>query len=309
VLLVILTFPSLVVAIEETAESLLSKVVSNFQIQSYEASALYIRPSGMESINIKREGELEHITFNDNGEHARLISVLNDKEVYQTAHGLSVHHNKVYFNSLRYLNEHLAKSLESYDLFISKNYDQVAGIQTARLSVISKNNDRYSYIYWVDVRNYIILRVDTLNETGELIERMVFTSLTLNHAAERTLPQAVNVENTQASHYYHKNNSKTGQVTLQWLPSNFTVSSMQSVYDDKGALFYKLILLTDGFAKIGIYLGHHWHEAKLTRGQQLDAFHVFKPIANKRIISVEGQLPYEILEKVGLNIIFGNNDD
>lgn len=309
VVLTILTFPTVVIGVEETAKNLLGKVVSNFQLQSYEASAVYIRPSGMESINIKHEGGLERISFNDNEEYERSVTMLNNKEIHQAGGGIRVHNNKTHFNALRHFQKNLAKGLKSYDLFISKHYDQVAGIQTARLSVISKNNDRYSYIYWIDTLNNIVLRTDTLNETGELIERMVFTSFALKKTTEHSISQIINLAGVKVSHYHHEANLKARQIMMQWLPSNFTVFSRESIYDDEGVLSYKFILLTDGFASIGIYLGHYTDEAKLTRGEQLDAFHVFKRTINANKISIEGQLPYEILEKIGLNIMVGNSSD
>lgn len=310
VLLVVFIFPTVAIAVAETAESLLEKLVSNIHKQSYKASAVFIRPSGMESINLDRKGEIEKITFNNNDEKEQSITLFNNKEVYQVDEGISVHHNKTPFIALKSFQEHLTKSLESYDLFISRNYDQVAGIQTTRLSVISKNNDRYSYIYWIDSKNYIVLRADTLNEHGELIERMVLTSLALTSASEHDVKANVDFLGAKASHYYYeKIPYEIAQSMVQWQPSNFTVSSIQSIYDDNNKRSYKFIVLSDGFASIGIYIGHHKNEAKLMRGQQLDAFKVFRHTLNGNKISVEGQLPYEILEKVGLNIMIENNDD
>lgn len=185
----------------------------------------------------------------------------------------------------------------------------MAGIKSTRLSIISNDESRYSYIYWLDAKNYIILRTDTLNEHGELIERMLFTSFILNKTDEASILEKINFKSKYAIHYYHQNTQDNQPVQLNWLPSGFKLILSESVYDNDNILLYRYFLLTDGLSSIKVYLDGFGHEAKLTRGQQLDAFHVYKGTVNGKKLSVEGHMPYEILKKVGLNMNFERNND
>ena len=76
--------------------------------------------------------------------------------------------------------------------------------------------------------------------------------------------------------------------------------------------FQERMILTDGFATVEIYYGERNRVAKLTRGQQLDAFHVYKLKIDDNEISIEARLPYDILKRVGDNVTLthvNSNDD
>lgn len=48
-----------------------------------------------------------------------------------------------------------------------------------------------------------------------------------------------------------------------------------------------------------------WHQAKLTRGQQLDAFHVLKKSRAATPLSIEGRrVPYKVFKNIAENISF-----
>jgi negative regulator of sigma E activity len=72
---------------------------------------------------------------------------------------------------------------------------------------------------------------------------------------------------------------------------------------------HERIVLSDGFAWVEIYTQKNDHKPKLTRGQQLDAWHIYKGVSSGKNISVEGQLPYAVLEKIGLNMTLVLKDD
>ena len=302
-------FPSVAQAVQEMPEGLLSKVISGFSQHSYRASAVYIRPSGMQSIDIEHEEKLERITYSAGEEALMTHTLLKDMQLLHTKEKVTAYFNKPQFKPLKYLHENLSKATQSYELAISKNYDYVAGRQAVRLSVISKSKDRYSYVYWFDSDDHIILRTDTLNGQGELIERFVLTSLILKKPAEYSIENTINLESIESVLYHNESNEGVKQAKIDWLPANFWIFSIQSVYDKSQTLLYKHLLLTDGFASVDIYLGQSGREAKLTRGQQLDAFHVFKHVLGEKKVSVEGRLPYETLKKIGLNIVLKNSHD
>jgi len=302
-------FPNVVLAAQETPESLLSKVNSHFSQQSYKASAVYIRPSGMQSIDIEHEQKLERITYNTGSETLKAFTLLKDRQVSDANGKATAYFNKSQFKPLRYLHENLAKAMQSYKLAVGNNVDYIAGRQALRLSIISKNKDRYSYVYWFDADEDIILRTDTLNEQGELIERFVLTSLTFIKLADYNIEKTVQLASIDSVRYRNESIENAKQAILGWLPPNFWLFSIQPAYAESQTLVYKHLLLTDGFASVDIYIGENEREATLTRGQQLDAFHVFKHVLGGKKVSVEGRLPYETLKKIGLNIVLNNNHD
>jgi len=298
----LLFIPSLALAIDSLPEVLLGKVVQQFERQSYVASAVYIRPSGMETVVIERAAEVERRLFSDDDSEHQIIRTSNDETyAFVTIKELSVHQGKTHFSPLQYLHNNLSTGLKSYNLFISEQYDYVAGRKAARLSVIATAPNRYSYIYWVDESSYVILRRDVLDENGELIERMVFTSFALKEPS-----QVEGFNGFTVTDYVYKDKMDSASVKFNWLPEGFALLSVEFVFDSNEALSYKRMILTDGFAYVELYVGFDKHEAKITRGQQLDALHIVKTNVGEHRVSIEGQMPYQVLEKIGANIQFNN---
>ncbi|ORU93040.1 MAG: hypothetical protein A6F70_04455 [Cycloclasticus sp. symbiont of Bathymodiolus heckerae] len=299
--------PCVTFALENNPQNLLADVISGFSTESYNASVVYIRPSGMESVDIEYDRGLKKVTFNTGLEKQTVQTTLANQETVKVGNNTISHRNKYMFNSLASLHSNLDVGLKSYDLFISEYYDQVAGRSTSRLSVIAKTNDRYSYVHWVDADTKIILRTDTLNENGELIERMMSTAFTLKES--KAVTSKLELEANSSASYSHVQGLKGQQTSIKVMPLGFYILSEQSIYSVDKTLLYERIILTDGFASIDIYRGESNHKVKMTRGQQLDAFHIYKKNIQGSKVSFEGRLPLVMLEKIAANLIFEDQHD
>jgi len=301
-LVLLLSLPSVAFALELTPEALLANVVKGFSTQSYTASAVYIRPSGMEAVDIEYNRGVEKRTFNADSEQQVVITKGSGKQLVQSAKKVTFHSGITHINPLVHLHQNLKEGLTVYNLFVSEQYDRVAGRLATRLSVIPKTADRYSSIFWVDKETHIILRTDTLNESGELIERMMFTAFSLKDDLA-----LLTEKNTATDVYVYKEGSRKWLSLIKTMPAHFQVLSTQSSFDKQGDLYYERALLTDGFSMINVYLGANNNQAKITRGQQLDAFHVYKVTNDGQKISIEGKVPYKMLKDLAV-VLVGKND-
>ena len=138
-----------------------------------------------------------------------------------------------------------------------------------------------------------------MDEDGELIERMVFTSFSLKEPMI-----TFDEKGLSPKQYRYEENHKEKMATLDWLPSGFEIISVESINDSNNNLLDHRIIMTDGFASIMFYTGENNRIAKLTRGQQLDALHVYKTVVDGHHITIEGLFPYESLQQIGANISF-----
>ncbi|PHS72005.1 MAG: hypothetical protein COB22_06210 [Cycloclasticus sp.] len=300
-LLVPFLFSNTALADEQSAASLLKKVVAGLNNNSYKATAVYIRPSGMEAIDIEYSKGFERITSSNDSELQVIHTNGDEIKIYSANRSKQKHKGKIRFQPLKFFQAHQSRGLKSYQLFISKGYHQVAGRQSVRLSIISNTNDRYSYIYWVDLESQIILRHDVLDENGELIERMVFTSLSLNEIKSDESTHKIDIAELKTLKYNYAKKSISQAPVIGWLPPEFSLHSIESIAKANNKGSYERIIYTDGFAFIEIFTAEVGHEARMTRGQQLDAFHVYKGVSKTHTFTVEGQMPYGVLKKVGSN--------
>ncbi|MEO1888372.1 MAG: MucB/RseB C-terminal domain-containing protein [Cycloclasticus sp.] len=301
-LLFFIALPNLALAIESEPRELLAQVVSQLESQSFRASAVYIRPSGMETIDIERAEQFERITYNNEPIHQRIRTPLKEVLVSPIKRSFTEHRGKTIFNSLSELHKNPSKTNQVYNLFVSEHFDRVAGKEATRLSIISITQDRYSFIHWVDAESYIILRTDVLDENGELIERMVFTSFTLKDNQQWLSKSSIQYEGEKQQLLTYVKKTDSEKVRFTWLPAGFYIESIEAVYDKAQAVSYERVILSDGFAFIDVYTHKIGHNAKLTRGQQLDTLHVYKGVVAGQKVSLEGQVPYAILQKIALNI-------
>lgn len=294
--------PACVSADTDTPRELLAKVIQQLDSQPYKASAVYVRPSGMVSVDIERAKNVERLTYNADPEYQNIQTSSKEIRIYPATKNKIEHVGKYHFNGLRALHQNPIETTKFYNLFISDQLDYVAGQNATRLSIISITKDRYSYIHWVDSSSSVILRTDVLDEKGELIERMVFTAFSLKNEHDWVTVSSVDEvsEKTKLLTYTQEVDSKALRFT--WLPEGFHIHSIESVRDDECTLGYERIVLTDGFASIEVYTYKNDHQAKLTRGQQLDTFHVYKEVLSGLDVSIEGQVPYAVLEKIALGL-------
>ena len=59
--------------------------------------------------------------------------------------------------------------------------DRIAGRETSVLNVQPKDAYRYGYRYWLDNETRVLLKCDLLDEKGEIVEQMMYTSFS-NHS-------------------------------------------------------------------------------------------------------------------------------
>lgn len=301
-LLFLIVLPNFVLAADNAPRTLLAQVVTQLKSSSYKASAVYIRPSGMEAVDIERAEQFERITYNNEPLHQRIQTPLKEVLILSASQSVVEHHGKIIFNSLNELHKNPTKTQKLYNLFVSEQFDRVAGKEATRLSIISITQDRYSYVHWVDAENYIILRTDVLDENGELIERMVFTSFASKDNQQWISEDFTQYEGVKKQLFNYAKKTASDTLEFNWFPAGFDVHSIEAVYDETQSISYERIILTDGFAFIEVYTHKNEHNVKLTRGQQLDTLHIYKGVIAGQDVSIEGQIPYALLQKVALNI-------
>jgi len=282
-----------------TAIKALARIVQQSEQQTYQASGVYIRPSGLLAFDLEHTGLSERII--EKGVVIKHIMTAPQLKtiVFPTLNKRILEEGRLNYRPLHHLNQHLERGLESYQLLLSAEPAQLAGKAVQRLSVIAKTSDRYSYVYWMDLQTGLILRTDTVNELGALIERKVLTSFTLNEAG--SLPLNRSKAGTHKWVRYLFTKKPISRFKLGWLPLGFKLYSVENI-EGLGAENCDRLVLSDGFALIEIYSCENQQSATLRAGRSLDALHIVKRRLAGQVLSVVARLPYEVVNKVIQNI-------
>jgi len=290
---------------EQQAIDLLAHTVQQSKHQKFQASGVYIRPSGMISFDVDKVGLSERKT--EHGEFTRYIvsTPLTQLIVYPALKKGVKQQGRIKFHPLANLNSNLIEGLKSYDVLSDPKPTQLAGRVVRRLSITSKSHDRYSYVYWVDEQSSAILRFDVIDENKALVERMVLTSFAL----KSSLPPIVNSDSVKDVDWEKRSfkSISLSELRVLWMPVGFKLYSIELIAGDAASAHCERLMLTDGFALVEIYSCENNHVAKLSRGQQLDALHIIKRRLAGRTLSVEGSLPSAMLNKIAENIEIEND--
>lgn len=302
VFLSILLIPAYATA-DITPRTLLNNFLHSAQRASYSASFVFIRPSGMQSAD-------EFVDIRDDGMHRRtLFFQKGDVEMVKSpttvsyynqanAERLDYAHDAIY-HELSSLFSNLDEVSQYYSIQAVEGAEHVAERETYRISVMAKLPGRYSKIFWIDKQNFIVLRVDVLDEDGQLIERMKCTSLVVK------VPELINllVSKEKKSYRHLKLSALSGHSTVKfdWLPEKYKVVARLGLHD-KGS-FERRITLSDGFSSFNVIINPHNQQSnKVEANHERDAQQQYViDVADEQLIVI-GDVPFHVVKKTALGV-------
>ncbi|RLV57917.1 MucB/RseB [Parashewanella curva] len=136
--------------------------------------------------------------------------------------------------------------------FVLGGRARIAGRPGQLVRIISKDNNRFSYRVWLDMDNFLPLRMDTVSVDKNLLQQLMVVEIgqfdttpeILQEAIKRQWPSA-RVISPQKQTYHWK---------FTWLPKGFKVRTRDHhrLYGSREPVEY--IGLTDGLANISVYI-------------------------------------------------------
>tara|TARA_R110001583_G_scaffold99273_2_gene244592 strand:+ start:10725 stop:11750 length:1026 start_codon:yes stop_codon:yes gene_type:complete len=214
-------------------------------------------------------------------------------------------HSTVFAN---FANYDFEKGKQNYD-YVILGKGRIAGKASIAIRMISKDDYRYSYVVWCDLKSSLPLRLDTINPSNVIVEQIMVVSLNvseitnpwLEKLTKNTLPEIVHVPNTSTD--------SPSQWKANWIPSGFSIAK-----DDQHRLvlheneLVSYILLDDGIANVSIYIS----DRKLALDEQQKLIRrgatVFYTEQQGRIeINVVGDIPVATAKRLAQSITLATN--
>lgn len=323
----LLLFTSLSIAIEadgskdqrETEESTLPSAIEHlnlmqqaYQKQNYEMvylSSLQKQLEPMQLIHGIVEGQQASYFRYLNGVIRESLKYAGKTSYYeqgQPAYTLESNQNSNVFAN--FANYDFEKGKENYD-YVILGKGRIAGKAAIAIRMISKDEYRYSYVVWCDLKSSLPLRLDTINQSNVIVEQIMVVSLNVSETAnpwlikltKNTLPETVHVAQTTTD--------SRSQWKAGWIPAGFTIAK-----DDQHRLLMhdnelvSYILLEDGIANVSIYVS----EKKLALDEQQKLIRrgatVFYTEQQGQIeINVVGDIPLTTAKRLAQSITLGTN--
>lgn len=200
---------------------------------------------------------------------------------------------------------------EHYSLAVGAT-DRMAG-RAARLVVVRpKDVYRYGHRIWIDGDSGLLLKSALLNERGDTIEQIMFTSLEVLDS----IPQAHLQPDADAEGYTWFTDGATEEGgsgglgidkrwQVRWLPGGFDLASRTKRALAASPLPVEHMLFTDGLASVSVFIDRRDAERKTPVGATgRGAVNAFSRIIGDDYVTVVGEVPQETTRRIAGSIVY-----
>jgi len=195
------------------------------------------------------------------------------------------------------LPENLDK-LSNYYTINQLGDDRIAGRETSVLNVQPKDAYRYGYKYWLDNQTRVLLKCDLLDENGEIVEQMMYTSF--NNQPE-VPPSAFNIPDLSGFTSQSLDRNRGKQADIGWratkMPEGFmlTQSTIRSGEDNESLH----LMYSDGLASVSVFIETGEDSPhRLVGASKMGALNAFGKQVNGAQITVMGEVPEETVATI-----------
>jgi len=231
----------------------LSNMVQSFSVLSYQG--IFVRSQGVEMNSMK----ILHDVI-DGSEYESLVDLDGDKiEVIRVDDSVICVYPDISFANtadpvtapLKQFKElNGERLLEGYTFELSNTVEVIAGRNAHKLSLVPKDSYRFGHDFWLDSENDFLLKHDTLDLQGKVIDRVQFTDITFTPKLKKT--DFVPRFGTYSRHIVEvKPTTTDNKWRFDWLPDGFApVWRDARVLNEKTAM----LLLSDGITSISVFV-------------------------------------------------------
>lgn len=288
-----------------SAVALLQQMQRAYHHYNFELSLIKIRQSELEPMRfshaISDNQELAHLIYL-NGRPSEYLKRNREISFFEPGHEpytLSGARMPGLWCALLEMN--LDRVLQSYEPVVTGR-NRIAGLPTQVVRLVPKDASKYGLMLWLEQESGLLLRLDLLDQDGNLVEQYMGVDLRilaepsrwLLQLANSNLPAAVSV--TEA---YQAPQKSLGWAP-GWLPLGFSVKSTDRHQLAGTEQFVDYMLLSDGLVDISLYIAAPGKE--ISEGNQLvrqGATSLLRFINDHKVeVTVVGEVPAETAQRI-----------
>lgn len=265
-----------------------------------------------------QEGRLETMQLvhavDESGEHERLVSLSGAPREVIREHGqvtcflperdaLVANHPSVPPGFPLNLPTQWAQLQNVYQLQVLDT-SRVAGQEAQHIAIVPRDQLRYGQNYWVAVDSGLLLRTDVVNESGEVMEQLEFTSL---RELEHIPPEMLAPGNNSRVVTRHKETTRpepTSTPQQHWqvtnLPQGFELELQRrhAITDDGVAVEH--LIYSDGLASVSVFIEPRGdNDAAIAESSQRGSVNAYTRLMPQQRVTVLGEVPMATVRQIG----------
>jgi sigma-E factor negative regulatory protein RseB len=277
----------------------IEKMSDSMRNLSYQGEFVYLHENQLESMSIL------HIK-DESGEREKLLSLNGEaREVIRDNKNLTCiwpGSRKVVVDNARqkkysplFVPEDIAKLSKYYNMNLADG-DRVAGQDSVIVHIKPKDQLRYGLKLWINAGNGLLLKSNLINELGEVVEVVMFTSLEElgknDQMLSITMPE---LDDSFSLIQYHSGDASGNlEVDMTWhfsnLPEGYWQESAVKRKIADSDLFIQQLIYTDGLASLSVFIEKQTLQA--VQGEtSMGAVNGFIRILNNYSVTAIGAVP------------------
>jgi sigma-E factor negative regulatory protein RseB len=198
--------------------------------------------------------------------------------------------------NLAELSKHYAFSLAGGEEHVARRPARVVEIQP-------KDEWRYGRRLWIDVASKLPLKFEWLDENGQVLEQMVFSSLSVEQSiAPGDLAPSTQIDDTWKTKRHETLPAESLKWTLDGVPDGFHMLSYTRLKRDANNRVIDHILLSDGVSSVSIYIDELMNEIFTAQPRKIGAINSYTRKLDKYLVTVMGEAPEKTVQAIGNGI-------
>ena len=180
-----------------------------------------------------------------------------------------------------------------------RGQEYVAGALTQVVALEPRDGYRYSRLLWIDTQTHLPLKFDVLNEEGQSVEQMVFTSINTKDPVQDKDLEPTSHPGASITQISHRETQplEAFKWTLSQVPEGFQIVSYSVFERPTTGLSVEQLLLSDGFSAVSVYIEAQGdHVAGDTR--KIGAVSVATETRHGHLVTVMGEVPLKTVQLI-----------
>jgi sigma-E factor negative regulatory protein RseB len=311
-LVLVILMPGLLQASEKTAMEWIQSMSDAMRNLNYRGNFVYMHDNQLESMSISHmkdeSGEKERL-LSLNGEAREVIR--DDKNltcIWPSSRKVVVDFSRKNTYSPLFIPDDIKKISQFYDMSLIGT-DRIANNSTVVVQIKPKDKYRYGVVFWIGQENGLMLKSNLINESKQVVEQVMFTSLELLKEGE---PLDVNeippIDENFTMVRYHSGDDAESVVTetawhLSKMPEGFHQQSVLKRLNSESGEFFHQMVYTDGLASLSVFIEKQ--SSQMQQGKtSMGAVNAFIRVTNEYSVTAIGEVPAVTVQTMAESVFY-----
>jgi sigma-E factor negative regulatory protein RseB len=210
----------------------------------------------------------------------------------------------------------LAPLRKYYDIHL-EGEDRIAGMMARKVVIAPRDSYRYGQSFWVAKDSGLLLRAEVINERGEIVEQVMFTSLTLHDAIpdaqlEPQVPGKAKVLHLNGQPVQAKgvDIKRHESWNVSALPPGFSQQLQRNHFLPDKKYPVEHHVYSDGLASVSVFIERHSEDDDaFVGGSAMGGVNAYGRIMGDHSVTVVGEVPPVTVKQIAESLRQVNHDD